>query len=100
MRTHALWAAVVVCLTGSARAADTVDRWLELRDGSILKLPILDERWKVNILQADGRIAETSIRLADLTHLSFTPERLFEKKRAILTAVQKLGSDDFAEREG
>src|SRR4051812_27274869 len=101
MRKHGLWAPVVGCPTRPPPAADTtVERWLELRDGSILKLPVLDEPWKVNVLRADGKIAETTFRLSELNHLSLTPERLFEKKRAILSAVQQLGSDDFAEREG
>src|SRR4051812_15502155 len=101
MRKHGLWAAVGVWLTGPAPAAATpVERWLGLREVSILKLPALDEPWKVNVLRADGKIAETTFRLSELNHLSLTPERLFEKKRAILSAVQQLGSDDFAEREG
>src|SRR5207245_1690006 len=37
--------------------------------------------------------------LSDLQSVRFTPERNLEKKKAMLNAVLKLGSDDFDERE-
>src|SRR5262249_9490801 len=100
MRPHVLLAAVLLALAGPARAAETtVERYLELRDGSVLKLPVVDEAWKVQLLRADGRIEEAAVRLSELQRLSLAPDRVFEKKRAVLALVQKLGADEFSERE-
>ena len=51
-----------------------------MRDGTVLRLTIQDEAWKVPVLKAEGVIGETTVRLADLEGISFTTERAFEKK--------------------
>jgi hypothetical protein len=77
----------------------TVMRFVELRDGSVLRLPIVDEERKVSVLLANGTVQERTIRLSALQRLTLTPERVFPRKRAVLALVQKMGSDEFTDRE-
>ena len=57
-----------------------VERYLLLRDGSILRLPVVDEAWKVPVVRQDGQIDQMTIRLSELQRITFTREPLFEKK--------------------
>src|SRR5262249_25875642 len=100
MRKYVL-ATVVWSLAVSAAAAQetTVDRFIEFRDGSVLRLPVVDEAWKVTGLLAGGKIGARTVRLSTIQQLTLTAERVFDKKRPVLLAIQQLGSDDFGERE-
>src|SRR5262249_43023786 len=100
MRRFLLCVAVAVCPGPSLRAGETtVPRYLEFRDGTILRLAVVDEDFKVTLLRADGRLETTTLRLSDLQRLTLAKTEDFAAKRALLTAVQNLGSDDFRTRE-
>src|SRR5713101_5355761 len=100
MRSLLLGAALVLGLAHFSLAGETtVSRYLEFRDGSVLKLPVVDEEWNITILRRNGGSGETKVKLSDLHSLTLTPEPGFAKKRALLAAVQQLGSDEFRERE-
>lgn len=100
MRQLLLAALVLAGLGGTARADETtLPRFLELRDGSVLKLLVVDEEWKVSVVRADGKIEATTIRLSALDRLVLMPEPVFEKKRALLDIIKQLGADKFQERE-
>src|SRR5690242_7986308 len=100
MRRHLFWTVISVCFTGAAAAGQTtVPRYVGFRDGSVLRLPVVDEERKVTLLQSDGRLETSTVRLSSLQRLQLAPERVFDKKRKILAAVDRLGSDEFSERE-
>jgi hypothetical protein len=100
MRPFLLLVAAAVCLSQPLLAGDaTVLRYLEFRDGTILRLAVVDEDCQVTLLQADGRLEATTVRLSALQRLTLTKSEDFEQKRALLTTVQRLGSDNFRERE-
>ena len=101
MRRHELAAAVVWALLTGALAAQetTVERFVEFRDGSLLRLSVVDEAWKVTVLLPEGKFETRTVRLSAIQHLTLTAERVFDKKRPLLLAIQQLGSDDFGERE-
>lgn len=86
---------------GQAQQAEpaTVERYIEFRDGSVLRLPVVDEDLTVQVVRPQGRIEALTVRRSALERITFTPERVFEKKKALLVTVAKLGSDDFTERE-
>ncbi len=100
MRTVALLVGLVL-LTGTARAAEpaTIERYFELRDGSVLRLPVLDTTWKAQVLKTDGRLETVSLRLADVQRLALATEPPFVKKRKMLDAVARLGADEYEDRE-
>lgn len=74
-------------------------RHVLFRDGSILRLPVLDEKLKITLLRAEGGLAEMEMPLSALKALTLTQDDGFAKKRALLAAVRQLGSEDFNERE-
>lgn len=77
----------------------TVPRFLEFRDGSLLRLDVLDEFWPVTLVRSTGRIENTTIRSASLQTLQLTREEDFAHKRSLLALVQQLGSSSFRDRE-
>src|SRR5262245_24819538 len=77
----------------------TVERYIEFRDGSLLRLPVLDEEINLSVVRPEGRIGNVTVRWSGLQRLTFTPERVFEKKRELLATVGKMGDDDFQVRE-
>jgi len=80
-------------------AETTTPRFVEFRDGTVLRVPVVDETWKVPVLKNEGKIEETTVRLSDLQGMTFSAEQGLEKKKGMLATVFKLGSDDFDERE-
>src|SRR5262249_36032865 len=100
MRLRLLWAALVLFVAvPSVNAQGEVSRYVEFRDGSVLKLPVVDEEWKVFVLNTEGQIEEQKIRLSTLEQLALTPEADLQKKNNLLKSIHKLGSEDFNERE-
>ncbi len=94
--TLPLW----LVLAGAAAAGEnTVPRYIEFRDGTVLRLPVVDENRRVMLIRAGAAVEEKTVRLSAFTSLTLTPAAGLEKKRAFLNAVRKLGSDDFHERE-
>ena len=77
----------------------TVDRFVEFRDGSIVRLPVVDREWQVTLVQAAGKLAKKTVRPSQVASVTLTDEQNFEKKLAMFVAVQKLGSNEFVERE-
>src|SRR5438874_13103608 len=97
---RAVLIALAVLSTSMLRAAEpTVQRYVEFRDGTVLHVAVVDDTWKVPVIKAEGKIGESTVRLADFEALYFTAEPVFEKKKALLTTIAKLGSEDFDERE-
>jgi hypothetical protein len=87
-----------ICAT--ARADETtVQRYLEFRDGSILRMPVVDETRKVTVVRPNGRIETTPLRLSSLQNLTLTSEEGFARKQVMLSAVRQLASNTFEERE-
>jgi hypothetical protein len=74
-------------------------RFIHFRDGSVLRLPIREENWQITLIGANGDVADKSVPLSSLQHLTLTAENNFAEKRALLAAVRKLGSRDFRARE-
>ena len=74
-------------------------RYIEFRDGSVLRLPLVDEEWKITIIKPNGTADEVRVRSASLQSATLTSEPGFDKKRGLLASVQQLGAEDFAERE-
>lgn len=100
MRRHLFWAVILVGFSGVATAAETtVPRYVGFRDGTVLRLPVVDEDRQVTFLRDDGRLETSTLRLSSLQRLQLAPQRVFDKKRKILAAVDRLGSDEFSERE-
>ena len=77
----------------------TVDRFVELRDGSLLKLKLTDEPWTVTFINEDGELATKTMPLSQIERVHFSVERTFDKKRSLLELVQLLGSEEYATRE-
>src|SRR6266446_1188147 len=98
---RALWGILLWLGSSAATAADgpTVPRYLEFRDGSILRLPVLDESRKVKVVRPNGRIETIALPLSSLQSLTLTSEEGFARKQVMLSAVRQLASDTFAERE-
>jgi hypothetical protein len=100
MRRFLLGAAVLLGLCGAVAAEETtVPRYLEFRDGSVIKLPVVDEEWKVTLLRADGKLETSTVRLSSLDRLLLMPEPVLEQKKALLEVIRQLGADKFLERE-
>lgn len=95
-----LLCAVVLVLCGSAWAEEvTLPRYLEFRDGTVLKLPVVDEEWKISVVHPDGKVEVSTLRLASLDRLTLQTEPVMEKKRALLEIIKQLGADRFQDRE-
>jgi hypothetical protein len=96
-----LWCAIVgLGLCAPVRAEEkTVPRYLEFRDGSVLRLPVLDESWKVAVVRPNGQVENAALRVSRLQSLTLSPEESFERKREMLSAVRQLASNTFEERE-
>ncbi len=91
---------VLLYLAGVAQAQDkTVPRYVEFRDGSLIRLQVVEEPWKFTVVQGSGAIETTTVFPSAVKSLSLTEDEDFAKKRRLLSAVQKLGSEDFPERE-
>jgi hypothetical protein len=89
-----------VGLSSAARADEpTVMRFLEFRDGSLLRLPVLDQTWNVSVVRPNGQIEILPLRVSRLQNLTLSREEGFDRKRALLFAVRELGSNSFQERE-
>jgi hypothetical protein len=101
MRFRLLQSLLILSLAaGAVRAQDgEVSRYVEFRDGSVLKLPVVDQEWKVFVLSSEGQIEEQKIRLSTLDQLTLTPEGDLQKKNNLLKAIRQLGDEDFQQRE-
>jgi len=90
----------ILCLLSLAAPSPGQDvRFVEFRDGSVLRLPVVDEAWPVTVIRPNGQLQQSSVRLSQLDGLSFTQEKGFARKQAMLAAVRRLGADDFLDRE-
>lgn len=74
-------------------------RFIHFRDGSVLRLTIREEDWKITMIETNGVVTEKSVPLSRLENLTLTAENTFSKKRELLAAVRKLGSGNFRARE-
>ena len=91
--------AILGCtLPGLAQDAGVL-RVITFRDGSMLRLPVVDETIKVSLVRPEGGITTRDIRVSSLKSLTLTAKDGFVKNRALLSSVRQLGSEDFAERE-
>lgn len=93
----------VICVLAFAFPSSGQDnpllRFIEFRDGSVLRLPIADEAWQITVIRSDGQVEQVTAQLGQIDNLVFTREKGFAKKQALLSAVRRLGADDFQERE-
>jgi hypothetical protein len=94
-------ACALLCLSAAAVVAQerTVPRYFEFRDGSVLRLAVVDEPRTLTVIRGDGRVEAVTVPLSRLTDLTLTPDQDFAKKRAVLSAVRQLGAGDFHKRE-
>ena len=100
MPRRMMLAVCCLCLATTGRAAETtVPRYVEFRDGSVLRLPVVDEERQITVLRPEGRLETLRVRLSEVQRLTLMPQRLFEKKRKLLGLVERLGDDEFSERE-
>lgn len=91
---------VFLALTGWVRAQDTtVLRYLQMRDGSTLRLPVLDESWTIFTTSADGTTQTRSLRPSQIQRLQLSGSEDFAHRKQLLTAVAQLGAADFRQRE-
>jgi hypothetical protein len=74
-------------------------RFVEFRDGTMLRLPVVEQPWKVTLISSNGQIKTTTLLPSQVQNLALTSGHEFEKKRQLLSYVMQLGSDDFPERE-
>src|SRR5688572_15946980 len=74
-------------------------RFVEFRDGSVMRLALADEPWQITVIRANGQLQQRAVPLTQLDNLIFTPDKGFAKKQAMLAAVRRLASDDFNDRE-
>lgn len=91
--------AVLAVSLGSLAQTPMPLRTIVFRDGSMLRLPVVDETIKVTLVRPEGGIVARDIRVSSLKSLTLTAEDGFVKNRALLAAVRQLGSEDFQERE-
>ncbi|MGF1579966.1 MAG: hypothetical protein ACFCD0_11445 [Gemmataceae bacterium] len=77
----------------------TVSRFVEFRDGSMLRLSVVNEKWPIKQLTERGEVKSSSLQASQVKTLILTQDESFERKRKILTAVHLLGSELFGERE-
>jgi hypothetical protein len=80
-------------------APATVERYIEFRDGTLLRLPVVDGELPLSVVRPEGQIGQIHVRWSDLQRLTFTPERLFQKKLDLLQTVARMGDDKFLVRE-
>ncbi|HXG08343.1 MAG TPA: hypothetical protein VNK04_00990 [Gemmataceae bacterium] len=100
MRLLLLGAAALAGLAAAARADEAaMPRFLEFRDGSVLRLMVVDEEWKINVVRPDGQVEPAVVRLSALEKLTLMPEPVFERKRVLFEIIKRLGADRFPERE-
>ncbi len=92
--------AFALCFGVPATADETtVDRYFLFRDGSALKLKLVDEQIPLTIVKRNGRIETKSFYLSKFHSVTLTSEEGFERKKKLLTSVQQLGSPLFQLRE-
>jgi hypothetical protein len=91
----------LLCLLASPALAQdkTVPRFFELRDGTFLRLQVVDEPCPITVVRSTGRIEKMTVPLSKLSTVILTPEEDFARKQALLSAVQQLSADDFGLRE-
>jgi hypothetical protein len=98
---RALLSCALLCLFAAATAAQqkTVPRYFEFRDGSVLRLEVVDRPITLTVIRDNGHIEPLTTPLSRFRSLFLTPEQDFTKKKAILAAVRQLSADDFGRRE-
>jgi hypothetical protein len=91
----------LLCLVSVPASAQekTVLRYFEFRDGSILRLPVVDQPITLTVIRDNGRTETQTLLLSQFRSLLLTPEEDFAKKKKVLAAVRQLGADDFGQRE-
>jgi hypothetical protein len=77
----------------------TVPRYIEFRDGSILRMNVVDEDWPITIIRENGAVKHTKVKLSAIESFTLTAEKGFADKLEMLSNVRKLGSEDFWDRE-
>jgi hypothetical protein len=92
---------IILCLLAAPALAQekTVPRFFELRDGSFVRLPVVDEPCPITVIRSTGRIEKMTVPLSRLSTVILTAEEDFARKQALLSAVQQLSADDFGKRE-
>lgn len=80
-------------------AQPAMERYFQFRDGSLLRLLLVDDTGEVRVVRPEGRVERVKVRWSELRRLTLTHEPVFEQKRSLLATVQRLGADEFAERE-
>ncbi len=78
---------------------NTVLRYVEFRNGSLLRLPVVNEQWSVSWVRSDGQIETRTVRPSQIRNMTLSDEEDTDQKLQILSAVQQLGSEEFLERE-
>jgi hypothetical protein len=99
MRPLTPLATLLLCLAPAAAQEKTVPRFFEFRDGSVLRLDVVDESRQVTVIRGTGSIEPVTVPLSRLGTVTLTPDHDFAKKRALLSAVQQLGASSFRRRE-
>ena len=100
MRARALLVLAAFNLVGPAFTVEpSPERFFQLRDGSLLRLPLVNESRHVHVVRPEGRIEDITVRLREVSRLSLAPERSFDRIQALLATIRRLGADEFAERE-
>src|ERR1700683_1411771 len=100
MRSFLLCTALSLGFLSAAQAGEkTVPRYVEFRDGSLLRLQVVDEPCTITVIRNTGSVEPLTVNLASLGTVTLTTEHDFAEKKALLSAVQQLGSDKFRVRE-
>jgi hypothetical protein len=96
-----LYLLTIPCFVAGLASAQekTVLRFIEFRDGTVLRLQVVNEPWKVSKILSSGQIKTESMLPADVEVMSLTSEVDFDKKRQLLSYVLQLGADEYPERE-
>src|SRR5438105_3212529 len=94
-----LCAALLLCCARAGAADKTFPRYLEFRDGSVMRLQVVEEPCPVTLIRSTGRIEQMTVPLSTLGEVTLTAEEGFARKRSLLAAVQQLGSESFRQRE-
>ncbi len=73
--------------------------WIELRDGSILKVLVEDEPLEWLTVEQDGKLTTQEIQLSQISKLQLTVEPASAQVSRIRGLVEQLGSDTASQRE-
>src|SRR5438270_725111 len=99
--SHCLRAAaclsILIGLTGQAAAqVPTASRYVEFRDGSVIRLQLVDEPLKFLVVRPTGRVETLPVLPSAIKSLVLAEDGDFGKRRQLLSAVQQLAAESFA----